>query len=175
MDSRCVQMFMSPGCKGESKTFEVDGDSKYSTPLPKKWELSESISLCGVNWIGKWFLDQISLTVFNFPSTLYLMTGYENFSNNSNFINGTIPEKLSTSLIVSTTAAVPTEGNNNTLPQFVINKSNNEKPSGHAILLITMAIIFVGLLGLAEGVRRYKVHKCNGAGRQLSNDREESL
>jgi len=56
--STCVQLFMSPGCTGESKTFDLverPDDEPMGASIsifPQKWQLSRSISLCGVNCIG---------------------------------------------------------------------------------------------------------------------------
>jgi len=42
---------------------------------------------------------------------------------------------------------------------------NYEKPSGHTTLWITIVIVFIGILGLAEGFRRFRVHQSQRRGR----------
>jgi len=106
------------------------------------------------------------------------MKGSANFTSRSIKTDAMTPECIST--LSTTEAALPAEGNNtNGNGPFVAEegKSTTGEPTGQTGLWIAIAIFaFVGILGAAEGFRRYRVHKSQqGRRRHLQNSREQFL
>jgi len=89
---------------------------------------------------------------------------------NRSIINATVPEVT----LSTTEPALPNEENNNTDRPFGTQIGNTEEePSGHAALWIAIVIfVTVGIVGLAEGFRRYRLDKCEGVRRRFNNVRE---
>jgi len=90
------------------------------------------------------------------------MKGSENFS--SSFIKkSTVPDGLCTRARSTAVEAGPTEEKSGGAdrPLLLSKKGNPEvEPSGHTVLWIAIMIFaFVGIAGMAEGFRRYRVYR----------------
>jgi len=167
--STCVQLFLSPGCTGESKTFDLVERLSADTPVgdfinifPQQWQFSKSISLCGLNCIGRSLLEQSHFihdcNTSNLTYLLMTIKGSANFSS-STIKDDADRDKLCNSNTLSE-AASPTEGNNTDESNVPKNGNTEGEPCGSTALWITIVIlsVIIGILvvGLAESFRRYR-------------------
>jgi len=102
----------------------------------------------------------------------------------SSLINNTkVQEESSTNALFNTEGVPPTDDGNNTGGPFVTRKEGmeGEPPIRHTALWVAIVLLsFVtGILGLAEGHRRYRAHKSPRVARvrvrSFSNVQEDSL